>query len=85
MPLYNLSPRSCEQGNKNLCAQATSMSSDEITEEAVYLCTGNPLPQDIEQVAHWLLNEPFAGAFESERSPAASRLKSCVHPVSPIC
>ncbi len=32
------------------------MSSDDISEEAVYLCTGNPLPKDIEQVAHWLLN-----------------------------
>ena len=41
------------------------MSSDDISEEAVYLCTGNPLPQDIEQVAHWLLNETFADAFDS--------------------
>ncbi|KAK4365886.1 hypothetical protein RND71_013766 [Anisodus tanguticus] len=32
----------------------------EITEEAVYLCTGNPLPKDIEQISYWLLNEPFA-------------------------
>lgn len=45
--------------------QATSMSSDEITEDAVYSCTGNPLPKDIEQVAHWLLNETFSDAFDS--------------------
>lgn len=41
------------------------MSADEITEDAVYQCTGNPLPKDIEQVAHWLLNERFTDAFES--------------------
>jgi hypothetical protein len=41
------------------------MSADQITEEAVYQCTGNPLPKDIEQVAHWLLNEKFTDAFES--------------------
>jgi hypothetical protein len=46
-------------------AQATSMSADEMTEDAVYSCTGNPLPKDIEQVAHWLLNEKFTDAFES--------------------
>lgn len=48
-------------------AQATSMSADTITEDAVYQCTGNPLPKDIEQVAHWLLNERFTDAFQSER------------------
>jgi replication factor C subunit 3/5 len=42
------------------------MSADTITEDAVYQCTGNPLPKDIEQVAHWLLNEKFTDAFESE-------------------
>lgn len=40
--------------------QSTHMASQQITEEAVYLCTGNPLPRDIEQISHWLLNEPFA-------------------------
>ncbi|KAL3513650.1 hypothetical protein ACH5RR_026367 [Cinchona calisaya] len=40
--------------------QSTHMASQQITEEAVYLCTGNPLPKDIEQISHWLLNEPFA-------------------------
>ncbi|KAG9149170.1 hypothetical protein Leryth_003163 [Lithospermum erythrorhizon] len=40
--------------------QSTHMASQEITEEAVYLCTGNPLPSDIELIAHWLLNEQFS-------------------------
>lgn len=40
--------------------QSTHMASPQITEEAVYLCTGNPLPSDIELIAHWLLNEPFS-------------------------
>lgn len=39
------------------------MASQQITEEAVYLCTGNPLPNDIEQISHWLLNEPFAVSY----------------------
>lgn len=39
------------------------MASQQITEEAVYLCTGNPLPKDIEKIAHWLLNESFANSF----------------------
>ncbi|KAK6939896.1 Replication factor C, C-terminal [Dillenia turbinata] len=43
--------------------QSTHMASKQITEEAVYLCTGNPLPKDIEQISYWLLNEPFAAAF----------------------
>ncbi|KAK4370460.1 hypothetical protein RND71_009935 [Anisodus tanguticus] len=38
---------------------STHMASQQITEEAVYLCTGNPLPKDIEQISNWLLNEPF--------------------------
>ncbi|KAL6525062.1 Subunit of heteropentameric Replication factor C (RF-C) [Orobanche minor] len=40
--------------------QSTHMASPQITEETVYLCTGNPLPRDIEQICHWLLNESFA-------------------------
>lgn len=40
------------------------MSSPAIDEKAVYLCTGNPLPSDIEKIAHWLLNEPFTVAHD---------------------
>ncbi|KAG6526215.1 hypothetical protein ZIOFF_016197 [Zingiber officinale] len=43
--------------------QSTHMSSQHINEEAVYLCTGNPMPKDIEQIAYWLLNESFKSAF----------------------
>lgn len=44
--------------------QSTHMASQQITEEAVYLCTGNPLPKDIEQISYWLLNEPFSYSFQ---------------------
>ncbi|KAG0464585.1 hypothetical protein HPP92_018749 [Vanilla planifolia] len=43
--------------------QSTQMASQHVTEEAVYLCTGNPMPKDIEQITYWLLNEPFTGSF----------------------
>lgn len=39
------------------------MASPQITEEAVYLCTGNPMPKDIERISFWLLNESFANAY----------------------
>lgn len=41
------------------------MASQQITEEEVYLCTGNPLPRDIEQISYWLLNESFAESYRS--------------------
>ncbi|KAG8481000.1 hypothetical protein CXB51_025635 [Gossypium anomalum] len=44
--------------------QSTHMASQKITEEAVYLCTGNPLPKDIEQISYWLLNESFTESFK---------------------
>eukprot|EP00742_Colponemidia_sp_Colp-10_P008278 GILJ01008952.1.p1 GENE.GILJ01008952.1~~GILJ01008952.1.p1 ORF type:complete len:334 (+),score=52.34 GILJ01008952.1:35-1036(+) len=43
--------------------QSTSMAFDEMTEEAVYLCTGNPLPIHIEQIVSWLMNERFSVAL----------------------
>ncbi|CAH0522606.1 unnamed protein product [Peronospora belbahrii] len=42
--------------------QATSMAHDVVNEANVYMCTGNPLPKDIELVTHWLFNESFATA-----------------------
>lgn len=47
-----------------LYLQSTHMASQQITEEAVYLCTGNPLPKDIEQISYWLLNESFTASFD---------------------
>eukprot|EP00850_Spirogloea_muscicola_P015995 SM000127S26611 [mRNA] locus=s127:42115:44252:+ [translate_table: standard] len=44
--------------------QATQMASPCVTEEAVYLCTGNPMPKDIEQIIFHLLNEPFTVAYK---------------------
>lgn len=44
--------------------QSTQMACPKVTEEAVYLCTGSPMPKDIEQIAYWLLNEPFARAYQ---------------------
>ncbi|CAA7013424.1 unnamed protein product [Microthlaspi erraticum] len=44
--------------------QSTHMASEKITEEEVYLCTGNPLPRDIEQISHWLLNESYAESYK---------------------
>ncbi|XP_008789193.1 replication factor C subunit 3 [Phoenix dactylifera] len=43
--------------------QSTHMASQHVTEESVYLCTGNPMPKDIEQIAYWLLNESFTASF----------------------
>lgn len=42
------------------------MAFDVVDEDAVYLCTGNPMPRDIEAVVNWLLNEEFNEAFERE-------------------
>eukprot|EP00246_Nothoceros_aenigmaticus_P001382 TRINITY_DN11900_c0_g1_i1.p1 TRINITY_DN11900_c0_g1~~TRINITY_DN11900_c0_g1_i1.p1 ORF type:complete len:358 (+),score=74.82 TRINITY_DN11900_c0_g1_i1:325-1398(+) len=44
--------------------QSVHMSVDDVTEDDVYLCTGNPMPRDIEQIAFWLLNEPFSDAYQ---------------------
>ncbi|KAL7590813.1 hypothetical protein Lser_V15G33689 [Lactuca serriola] len=40
------------------------MAPQQITEEAVYLCIGNPLPKDIEHISYWLLNESFSFSFQ---------------------
>ena len=43
--------------------QATAMSADEVSEAAVYACTGNPLPQDIAAAVQALFNDDFRGVF----------------------
>lgn len=45
--------------------QSTHMASGEIDEKAVYQCTGNPLPEDVEQIAQWLFNESFVTCFNN--------------------
>eukprot|EP00802_Teleaulax_amphioxeia_P001700 Tamp_01702.p3 GENE.Tamp_01702~~Tamp_01702.p3 ORF type:complete len:389 (+),score=96.54 Tamp_01702:3845-5011(+) len=44
--------------------QSAALASDVITEESVYLCTGNPLPSDIKKIMHSLLNDTLEGAYE---------------------
>ena len=46
--------------------QSTSMAHDEVTEETVYLCTGQPLPSDIAQIVEWMLNVDFSTAYSSK-------------------
>mmetsp|Transcript_41989 Transcript_41989/g.99538 ORF Transcript_41989/g.99538 Transcript_41989/m.99538 type:complete len:336 (-) Transcript_41989:13-1020(-) len=43
--------------------QSTHMASGEVNQYTVYSCTGNPLPEDIERVAKWLLNDRSADVF----------------------
>lgn len=44
--------------------QSTHMASGFISRETVYSCTGNPLPDDIQRVAKWLLNDAAQDAFQ---------------------
>jgi len=45
--------------------QATAMAFPEVTENNVYLCTGNPLPDDMQQIVSWLLNSKFSEALNN--------------------
>jgi DNA polymerase III delta prime subunit len=58
--------------------QATSMGRDVITEDAVYQCTGDPLPADIKFVVETLLTASFTEAYERRRSQCLLTLVSCV-------
>ena len=49
--------------------QATSAAFDTITEEAVHLTTGSPLPADVERILLWLLNEDYRTAYTREFVP----------------
>mgnify|MGYP001149000156 CR=1 FL=1 len=35
-------------------------------QDAVYMCTGNPLPSDITKMIETLLNKPFKTAYDCE-------------------
>ena len=52
------------------------MSSGRVTEASVYSCTGNPTPQDIQQVLEWLFGAPFPEAFGSAPRPALATARS---------
>eukprot|EP00656_Telonema_subtile_P038905 TRINITY_DN44067_c0_g1_i1.p1 TRINITY_DN44067_c0_g1~~TRINITY_DN44067_c0_g1_i1.p1 ORF type:complete len:339 (-),score=96.06 TRINITY_DN44067_c0_g1_i1:54-1070(-) len=45
--------------------QSTSMAFDTVNEESLYLCTGNPLPGDIETICTWLLNDSYSAALSN--------------------
>lgn len=46
----------------------------EVTQDAVYLCTGNPLPSDIDKMLVALNNKTFKEAYDCEQS---ARLLAC--------
>jgi len=43
--------------------QSCHMSYERVTRQNVYLCTGAPLPEEIERLLGIMLNEPFAAAY----------------------
>ena len=47
--------------------KATYMSSDVVSEDTVYKCTGSPLPKDIEEIVNALFNEKFEEVFQKIR------------------
>lgn len=44
--------------------QSVVLAHEHITEEDVYLCTGNPPPNVVENIVQWLLNEEMQPAFQ---------------------
>jgi DNA polymerase III delta prime subunit len=44
--------------------QSVVLAHENITEDHVYLCTGNPPPRVVENVVQWLLQEEMQPAFE---------------------
>ncbi|XP_019853403.1 PREDICTED: replication factor C subunit 5-like [Amphimedon queenslandica] len=44
--------------------QSTSMAYDTVDQRTVYLCTGQPLPEDIKQIVEWMLGEDFMTAYQ---------------------
>jgi replication factor C subunit 3/5 len=53
--------------------QATSLGFDEVTEAAVYACTGDPSPKDIRRVTNSLLTAPIAETYELMRGMQATK------------
>ena len=41
------------------------MAYDEVNQKSVYLCTGQPLPDDITQIVEWMLSDSFTTAYQS--------------------
>jgi len=45
--------------------QSTSMAHEQVNEDTVYTCTGNPKKQDIEDMLQWMLNENYEMAYRN--------------------
>jgi replication factor C subunit 3/5 len=65
------------------------MSTDVVGEEAVYQCTGNPLPKDIEAIVQALFNEDFVDVFDRvqdmqlNKGLALTDIVQQLHPCAP--
>jgi len=44
--------------------QSVSMAYEEVTEDAVYACVGQPSRKDISMIVEWMLNREFAEAYQ---------------------
>ncbi len=72
-----------------MLGQATHMSADVVSEEAVYQCTGNPLPKDIEAIVQALFNEDFVDVFakvqdmQINKGLALTDIVQQLHPCAP--
>ena len=44
--------------------QSTHAAYDQVSEETVYSCTGNPQPVDVERILTWLLEQDFSLAYQ---------------------
>lgn len=45
--------------------QSTAMAYSTVDENSVYSCTGQPLPADIANIVHWMLNDSFSTAYQN--------------------
>lgn len=53
--------------------QSAHMSFETVDENAVFKCTGNPPPTDIDQIMKWLLNEDFSTAYTNIHAMMSER------------
>jgi hypothetical protein len=70
----------------SLChaSQSCYMAFPVVDATAVYLCTGNPQPADIEAAMHWLFNDDLVTAYKSESGPSfAAGCLPCA--ILPMC
>jgi hypothetical protein len=67
------------------------MSAGQVDEAAVYHCTGNPLPKDIETIVHALLNEKFVDVYgnildmQINKGLALTDIVQQLHPCVLLC